>query len=137
MRFTESKKGPIDYAGEQCCEMNAFVMPVCPRCSTSNPSTAITCPNCNLELKAHGHPGIDLHRATGAAPLCSTCAYEADDSCTFDKRPHAMSCTLYQSVDAQPELKPEEIYHIPWQRKNAVRLVLFVLIIFSLIVISI
>lgn len=117
--------------------MNVAGMPACPRCSTSMSSTAINCPNCNLEVKAHGHPGIDLHRATGSEPLCVTCAYDADDSCTFSKRPNAMSCTLYQSVSAEPEPKPEDIYQIPWQRKNAVRLALFVLIVFSLIVISI
>ncbi|MEM6450109.1 MAG: zinc ribbon domain-containing protein [Cyanobacteria bacterium P01_D01_bin.105] len=112
-------------------------MPVCPRCSSPISSEALSCPRCNLALKAHGHPGIDLHRATSSEPLCATCTYDADDSCTFPKRPHATSCTLYQSLDAQPELKPEDIYQIPWQRKNAVRIALFVLIVFSLIVISI
>lgn len=48
-----------------------------------------------------------------------------------------MDCTLYRSVDAQLDPKPEEIYQIPWQRKNAVRIGLFVLIVLSLIVISI
>ena len=112
-------------------------MPTCPQCTRPVPSTAINCPHCNLELKAHGHPGIDLHRSTSAAPLCATCSYDADNSCNFPKRPHATSCTLYRSVDTQPELKPEDIYKIPWHRKNALRLVLFVVIVLSLIVISI
>lgn len=112
-------------------------MLACPQCDRAILPRTITCPHCNLELKAHGHPGIDLHRAAGSESLCATCAYDADDSCTFPKRPNALSCTLYQSVDAAPDLQPEEIYKIPWQRKNATRIALFVLIVLSLIVISI
>lgn len=112
-------------------------MPACPRCDRAISLNAINCPHCNLELKAHGHAGIDLHRATGTQPLCATCAYDIDDSCTFPKRPNALTCTLYQSVDAEPEPQPADLYQISWQRKNAVRIVIFVLVVFSLIVISI
>jgi hypothetical protein len=52
-----------------------------------------------LELKAHGHPGIHLYRAEGETYLCRTCAYEADDSCTYPQRPYAKECTLYWDVN--------------------------------------
>jgi hypothetical protein len=72
----------------------------CPRCQQVVEIQAICCGRCGLTLKAHGHPGIPLHRATGAVSLCTTCAYHADDSCTFPQRPIAQTCTLYQSIDA-------------------------------------
>ena len=92
-------------------------MPVCPRCDRPVLDTAINCPHCNLALKAHGHPGIPLHRAEGDTFLCASCAYEADNSCTFPKRPRATTCTLYQNVSAPAELSAREIYRIPWWRK--------------------
>ncbi|MEL7521166.1 MAG: hypothetical protein AAF171_26385, partial [Cyanobacteria bacterium P01_A01_bin.116] len=113
-------------------------MPTCPRCDRAIASTALRCPHCNLALKAHGHPGIDLHRADASGPsLCATCAYDADDTCNFPKRPHAMTCTLYQ--DVQPALSPTQqaVYRIPIWRKNGFRLAIFILIIFSLLVISV
>jgi len=58
-------------------------------------SQAIACPYCRTPLKAYGHPGMPLYRATGAEPLCLTCTYHDDDTCTFPKRPLAMDCTLY------------------------------------------
>jgi len=63
---------------------------------------AIACPHCRTPLKAHGHPGIPLYRAIGAEPLCLTCTYHADDTCTFPKRPEAMDCTLYDNINKQP-----------------------------------
>ncbi|XHX76259.1 MAG: zinc ribbon domain-containing protein [Stenomitos frigidus ULC029] len=70
-------------------------MPACPRCHQSVAPQAIACPSCRTPLKAHGHPGMPLYRATGSEPLCLTCTYHADDTCTFPKRPEAMDCTLY------------------------------------------
>ena len=130
----------VNYAGRKGSPpvglYSLVFMAACPQCSSPLPPQAVQCPRCKIELKAHGHPGIDLHRATGAEPLCATCLYDADDSCTYPKRPKAMDCTLYRSVDEQPELKPNEIYQIPWQRKHATRIALFILIVFSLIILS-
>jgi ribosomal protein S27E len=74
-------------------------MPQCYRCNTSVKSTDVKCPNCRAELKAFGHAGIDLHRATGTESLCLSCAYHADDSCDYAKRPNAKDCTLYRNVN--------------------------------------
>jgi hypothetical protein len=109
-------------------------MPVCPRCDRTIPNTAITCPHCSLTLAAHGHTGMPLQHAKGNTPLCATCAYDADNSCTFEKRPHAMTCTLYQNSQALSEPTRPEIYRIPWQRKNGFRLALAALIILAVII---
>ncbi|MGB7088121.1 MAG: zinc ribbon domain-containing protein [Phormidesmis sp.] len=96
-------------------------MPTCPRCDRSITHTAITCPHCNITLKAHGHPGMPLHRATDKTPLCATCAYDADNSCTFPKRPNALTCTLYQDSHSAPETASTPLYRIPWWRKRNAR----------------
>jgi hypothetical protein len=80
----------------------------CPRCRHLVEAQAINCGHCGLTLKAHGHPGIPLHRATGAVSLCTTCAYHADDSCTFPQRPIAQTCTLYQSLQDPISVKPSK-----------------------------
>lgn len=72
-------------------------MSYCPRCQQSVDSQAIACPHCRNLLKAHGHPGIPLYRASGQAFLCQSCHYHLDDSCTFPQRPFARECTLYRS----------------------------------------
>jgi len=77
-----------------------------------------------------------LHRATDSTPLCATCAYEADNSCTFPKRPTAMTCTLYENVQAPPEPAREEIYRIPWQRKYSFQIALLIIIVLSLLAVS-
>ncbi|GAX43848.1 hypothetical protein NIES4075_48630 [Tolypothrix sp. NIES-4075] len=71
----------------------------CPRCHQSVDSQAVTCPHCRTTLKAFGHPGIPLHRATGKEYLCESCTYHADDSCNFPQRPYAKECTLYQNIE--------------------------------------
>lgn len=111
-------------------------MPACPQCDRLISSNAIRCSHCNLELVAHGHAGMALHRAKGDTPLCATCAYEADNSCNFPKRPTAMTCTLYRSVEEKPEPTRDEIYRIPWQRKYGFRIALFTIIILSLLIVS-
>lgn len=37
-----------------------------------------------------------LHKAPGEEPLCVTCTYNVDSSCTSPQRPAARECTLYQ-----------------------------------------
>lgn len=91
----------------------------CPQCHRPITKNMVTCAGCGLELKAHGHPGIDLHRAQGGQSLCDSCTYHQDDSCTFPQRPQAVTCTLYQDVAIarEPRLKASEIYTIPWWRQ--------------------
>lgn len=71
----------------------------CPRCHQIVESLAITCPHCRVTLKAYGHPGIPLHRATKGGYLCDSCTYHADDTCNFPQRPYAKECTLYQNLE--------------------------------------
>lgn len=72
-------------------------MPNCPRCHQSVDAQAVTCPHCRTPLKAYGHPGIPLYRATGETYLCDSCTYHHDDTCNFPQRPYAKECTLYQN----------------------------------------
>jgi len=72
-------------------------MITCPYCQQAVDDQAITCPHCRCQLKAHGHPGIPLHRAVGEDFLCPTCLYDADDTCTFPQRPRARTCTMYRN----------------------------------------
>uniref|UniRef100_B8HUH3 DZANK-type domain-containing protein n=1 Tax=Cyanothece sp. (strain PCC 7425 / ATCC 29141) TaxID=395961 RepID=B8HUH3_CYAP4 len=77
-------------------------MSTCSRCHQRVSSQTVTCPHCGYVLKAHGHPGITLHRAEPGNYLCRTCLYDADDSCNFPQRPYATECTLYRN-QAQAE----------------------------------
>ncbi|HEY9902905.1 MAG TPA: hypothetical protein V6D43_10820 [Candidatus Sericytochromatia bacterium] len=81
----------------------------CPRCHQSISSKVVACPHCRTVLKAYGHPGITLHRATGDAPLCDRCTYHADDTCTFPQRPYAKECTLYHDI-SQPQVDSDALY---------------------------
>jgi hypothetical protein len=81
----------------------------CPRCHQSINRNAVTCPHCRTILKAYGHPGITLHRATGDIPLCYSCTYHADDTCNFPQRPDAKECTLYNDI-SQPQLDISPVY---------------------------
>jgi hypothetical protein len=74
-------------------------MPQCTRCGSAVQSTDVKCNNCQAQLKAFGHAGIELHRAKGDTALCDTCTYHADDSCDYDKRPFAKDCTLYRDIN--------------------------------------
>lgn len=107
-------------------------MPTCPRCQQSVTATAIECPTCQLTLKAHGHPGIDLHRAEGSESLCDTCTYHFDNTCNFPQRPLAQTCTLYQ--DQRVPLAPMPTYTIPWWRRYAGWLALAALVLLSLLI---
>jgi hypothetical protein len=114
-------------------------MPECPRCHQFVDIQAIDCPYCRTPLKAYGHPGITLHRAKDDTPLCASCTYHDDDTCTFPQRPYAWECTLYQDMT-----KPQEpaLPYQPglattvkgWARRNAGWLALAVLLLVSLAV---
>ncbi|MEB3293356.1 MAG: zinc ribbon domain-containing protein, partial [Synechococcales bacterium] len=79
----------------------------CPKCHHSVKPNAVVCPNCHTQLKAFGHPGMDLHHVKqGQKSLCLTCTYHADDSCNYPKRPHAQECTLYQEQNPSQD-KPD------------------------------
>ena len=99
-------------------------MPLCPRCENQVKATDLVCDRCGLQLKAHGHPSIELHQASKGEVLCKTCAYDADDTCTFPQRPYATTCTLYQSLTAEAEREkgqmrsptPAPSLGLVWQR---------------------
>jgi len=84
-------------------------MPLCPRCENQVKPTDLVCNRCRLQLKAHGHPSIELHQTKSGDVLCKTCAYDADDTCTFPQRPYATTCTLYQSIEAEAEREQEAL----------------------------
>jgi hypothetical protein len=67
----------------------------CPRCHQKVAPQAVSCPKCNNQLKAFGHPGIDLYQTKDGSWLCDRCIYHEDDSCNFPQRPYAKSCTLF------------------------------------------
>ncbi|KYC39361.1 hypothetical protein WA1_32015 [Scytonema hofmannii PCC 7110] len=107
----------------------------CPRCHQPVNSQAVTCPHCRIELKAYGHPGIPLHRATGEKYLCDTCTYHVDESCTYPQRPHAKECILYQNIDErQLELQQQNqsssfgVTVQNWVRRNQALLLLLALL---------
>jgi hypothetical protein len=112
-------------------------MPDCPKCHQPVDSQAIECPFCRMPLKAYGHPGMTLHRATGRDPLCLTCAYHADDTCNFPKRPYAMDCTLYtdraQPISPPPGYSPAFRLNV-WVKRNLPWLLLAGLVLISLLI---
>lgn len=91
----------------------------CPKCDQLVSEQAIACPHCGTVLKAYGHPGITLHRATGSTSLCDSCTYHADDTCNFPQRPYAQECTLYH--DRSQPLIPNTAYKKPSGLIPAVR----------------
>ncbi|MBD2465289.1 zinc ribbon domain-containing protein [Oscillatoria sp. FACHB-1407] len=109
----------------------------CPRCHQPVDTQAIACPYCRTTLKAHGHPGITLYRATGKESLCSTCTYHEDDTCNFPQRPFAKECTLYhdrsQPILGSPPAKPRDSFRL-WAQRNAGWLFLTGLILVSLLI---
>lgn len=99
-------------------------MPFCDRCKNPVKPVDLVCAHCGLQLKAHGHPGIELHQTLDEGVLCESCLYHQDDSCTFPQRPLAKSCTLYQSLkDHREEAESSQLATSPtfalkvfWQR---------------------
>jgi len=113
-------------------------MPNCPRCHQLIQAQAVTCPHCRLILKAHGHPGIPLHRSTGEEYLCDSCTYHTDDTCTYPQRPLARECTLYHNrSQPEPELNPRHDRSKSlrlWFERNLAWLILVGLILLSLLI---
>ena len=92
-------------------------MPSCPKCQQPIAPKELSCPHCHTLLKAHGHPGMTIHYAQGDEPLCTTCALDADNSCTLAKRPQAQDCTLYLDQAAlAAEMNPQ-----PYRSGSALR----------------
>ncbi|MEB3182168.1 MAG: zinc ribbon domain-containing protein [Nostocaceae cyanobacterium] len=113
----------------------------CPHCHQPVDRQAVICPSCRTTLKAFGHPGIPLHRATGEGYLCDTCTYHADDTCNFPQRPLAKECTLYQNLEqSQLELQQQKysssfaVKVKNWVRQNQVLLLLLGLLLISFLV---
>ena len=111
----------------------------CPRCHQLIDSQALSCPHCQAQLKAFGHPGIPLYRSTGKEFLCETCLYHDDDTCNFPQRPFAQECTLYQNR-SEPliytAIKPQQTLFVAfriWLQQNKVWLIVLGLLIISLI----
>jgi hypothetical protein len=96
-------------------------MPTCPRCHQPVDAQAIACPTCRTALKAYGHPGIPLYRASDDEPLCKTCIYDADDTCNYPQRPYAQECTLYVNPEMQQAAKPvaRKTSWAIWVKRNA------------------
>ncbi|WP_416670596.1 zinc ribbon domain-containing protein [Egbenema bharatensis] len=112
-------------------------MPTCPRCHQFVKAQAVICPTCQLTLKAHGHPGMTLHRSAGEEYLCDSCLYHEDDTCNFPQRPFAKECTLYYNQAEQAE-KAKQYKPSPqsalrfWLRRNTGWIILAMLILVSL-----
>lgn len=113
----------------------------CPRCHQPVNSQAVTCPHCGTQLKAYGHPGIPLHRATGKEYLCDTCTYHADDTCNFPQRPFAKECILYQNIEESKQELQQQRYANSfgatvksWMKRNQALLLLLALLLICLII---
>jgi Double zinc ribbon len=113
----------------------------CPRCHQPIKSQAVTCPYCRTELKAYGHPGIPVHRATGNEYLCDSCTYHVDNSCNFPQRPFAKECTLYQNVEeVKLELQQQQQARSfgaamsNWMRRNQALLLLLGLLLICFLI---
>ncbi len=107
----------------------------CPQCHQKVDSRAVSCPYCRATLKAYGHPGIPLHRATGEESLCTTCTYHQDDTCNFPQRPYAKECTLYQDFNTRLDVKntptPQKQIQF-WVKQNLLLVIIIALILISL-----
>ncbi len=113
-------------------------MPACPRCHQPVDAQAIACPYCRASLKAFGHPGIPLYRANQGEPLCATCVYDADDTCTFPNRPDAMDCTLYRDRNgtrAVPPTYSTKFQIKAWLQRNLGGVLLVGLLLLSLLIV--
>ena len=111
----------------------------CPRCHQLIDSQALSCPHCQAQLKAFGHPGIPLYRSTGKEYLCETCLYHEDDTCNFPQRPLAQECTLYQNRSellVSDPIKSQQNLSVSfriWLQQNIIWIVVLGLLIISFI----
>jgi hypothetical protein len=112
----------------------------CPRCHQLIDNQAVKCPYCHTLLKAHGHPGIPLHRAVDDTFLCDRCIYHEDDTCNYPQRPYAKTCTLFHDK-SQPLLEETNNFRhnrsvvgsiSDWCRKNRGLLLFLILLVISL-----
>jgi len=98
---------------------------------------AIACPHCRMVLKAYGHPGMTLHRATEDGYLCTTCVYHEDDTCNFPQRPFAKDCTLYNKDTTQtppPSGRSGKGFALKtWWRRNTVWIALSAIVLLSVL----
>lgn len=119
-------------------------MSTCSRCQTPYAADALACPHCGLALKAHGHPGIQLHRAQAGQFLCKSCIYEQDDSCTYPQRPYAEECTLYRDIH-KPQRQRNlsnpsggssdlSVIFLNWCRRNSAGLVLLGILLLAVLI---
>lgn len=114
-------------------------MAECPRCHQRVDSQAVVCPYCKLDLKAFGHPGIPLHRASEDSYLCDSCLYHLDDTCNFPQRPVAKDCTLYQNqaeavIQSRAASPPSRITTVlQWCQRHTIGLALAGLLLISLL----
>ena len=94
-----------------------------------------------MQLKAYGHPGIPLHRATGTEYLCDSCTYHEDDTCNFPQRPYAKECTLYQNIE-ESKLQYQQMRYTNslgatvrrWVKRNQALLLLLALLLICLLI---
>ncbi len=94
-----------------------------------------------MQLKAYGHPGIPLHRATGTEYLCDSCTYHEDDTCNFPQRPYAKECTLYQNIE-ESKLQYQQLRYTnslgatvkSWVKRNQALLLLLGLLLICLLI---
>ncbi|MCX7595026.1 MAG: zinc ribbon domain-containing protein [Fischerella sp.] len=113
----------------------------CPRCHQPVDRQAINCPYCRTQLKAYGHPGIPLYRATKDQYLCDSCSYHADDTCNFPQRPYAKECTLYQNIE-ESKLELQQLHEAKsfsktvrnWIKRNQTLLLLLALLLVCLLI---
>ncbi|MEY3329736.1 MAG: hypothetical protein RLZZ115_2619 [Cyanobacteriota bacterium] len=103
-------------------------MSLCPRCHQLIDSQALSCPHCQAQLKAFGHPGIPLY-----------CLYHDDDTCNFPQRPLAQECTLYQNRSellVSDPIKSQQNLSVSfriWLQQNIIWIVVLGLLIISFI----
>ncbi len=94
-----------------------------------------------MQLKAYGHPGIPLHRASGKEYLCDICTYHDDDTCNFPQRPYAKECTLYQNIE-ESKLQYQQLRYTnsrsaivrSWVKRNQTLLLLLALLLVCLLI---
>lgn len=83
---------------------------------------------------------MPLYRAEGNDPLCLTCTYHLDNTCTYPKRPTAMECTLYSDSRKPAGVVPPNslqagMFSKSWFKRNLAWLTLLGLVVLSLLIV--